>query len=86
MKSATFEIRNHGDEPFTPMILFFVGHDSEPKLYFYKELAPGHKLIKTEQVNIEIPEPDEPTYITASLQDKDTQEEIDKVNMNYIAR
>lgn len=71
VKSVTFDIRNAGKSDIKPIVIFYVGGESDSgmKTFEYDELPAGCKMIKTEEVNMAVSSLYEPNAIKAELKD-----------------
>ena len=89
VKQATFDIRNFGDKPIKPVVMFYVGSESgsDVKRFDYEELPAGYKMIKTEQVNMAVSGLQDVNAIKADLRDGNSNDKlIGTSSHNYIAK
>ncbi|MBU0536605.1 MAG: hypothetical protein KKE20_06575 [Nanoarchaeota archaeon] len=89
VETATFDIRNAGDKTIKPVIIFYVGgeSDSAVKRFEYDELPPGYKMLKTEEVNMKVSGLHENNAIKATLRNGlDNDKLIGEQNLNYQAK
>jgi hypothetical protein len=89
VKSVTFEIHNAGVSAIQPVIMFYVGgeSDSAMKEFNYDELPAGYKMIKTEEVDMKVSSLYEPNAIKAELRDAiQNRKKLGEDSKTYIAK
>ncbi|MFC1731386.1 hypothetical protein ACFL6I_13785 [candidate division KSB1 bacterium] len=84
VESVTFEMRNFDNKAITPRVTLIVGSGvGEMEVFDYDEIPSGYKMVKQENVNMDVT--DEHVFIKATLSDKSTGKEIESVNYDYFA-
>ncbi len=89
VESVKFDIRNFGDSPIKPIVILYVGgeSDSSIKRFEYETLPSGYKMFRTEEVSMAVSGLHEPNSIKATLRDGlQNEKELGSDSKTYLAK